>query len=164
MRYLKHVFITVVLFACGACFCHSQEIKKVKIGELKTLIDTTNHPLIINFWASWCQPCVHEIPWFEENVKPLKGKVELILVSLDFIEDYPTHIADFAKEHGFTSRIIFLNETNADIFCPLIDSTWDGAVPATLFVDKQRNYRRFYTEQITEPKFKMALNDMMNNN
>ena len=87
MRPLKK-FLLCIIFLNIVHFSYSQEIKKMKIGELKQLIDTTNHPLIINFWASWCQPCIHEIPWFERNVK-LKNdsgnKAELILVSLDFI-------------------------------------------------------------------------------
>lgn len=163
MRCLKqYTFLAAFLIVIH--FSYSQEIRKVKIGELKTIIDTTNHPLIVNFWASWCQPCVHEIPWFEKNVKLKKdagSNVELILVSLDFIEDYPKNIAAFAKQHGFVSRIIFLNETNADIFCPVIDAKWDGAVPASLFINKQAKYKKFYEGQLPEPQFKIALDELI---
>ena len=71
-------------------------------------------------------------------------------------------MAAFAKQHGYTSRIIFLDETNADVFCPVINLKWDGAVPASLFINKQKNYRQFYEGQLPEPQFKIALNKMLN--
>lgn len=71
---------------------------KVKIDDLMKIIDTSSVPLVVNFWASWCGPCIKEIPWFEKSVAEFsEQKVKLLLVSLDFAEDYPKGIADFAK-------------------------------------------------------------------
>jgi hypothetical protein len=53
--------------------------------------------------------------------------------------------------------VIWLDETNADIFCPKIDSTWDGAIPASLFFNPKTGYRKFYEEQITHAQLKKEI-------
>jgi thiol-disulfide isomerase/thioredoxin len=131
----------------------AQQIKKMKIAELMKMIDTSSTPLVVNFWASWCAPCVREIPWFEKNVAAFADKkVKMILVSIDFPEDYPKNVAAFAKKNGYKSEIIWLNETNADEFCPKIDKSWEGAIPVTLMVNNKKKYRQFFNQQLPEPK------------
>ena len=94
----------IIIFLLMMHVSFSQQIKKVKIGDVLKMIDTSSSPLVINFWASWCKPCVHEIPWFEKNIIPLESKgVKLILVSLDLKEDYPKAIAEFAKKENYQS-------------------------------------------------------------
>ncbi len=136
----------------------SQDIRKVNIKELTAIIDSSKTPLVINFWASWCGPCVREIPWFEKNVADFsKEKVKLILVSIDFADDYPATIRNFARKNGYKSEIIWLNETNADEFCPQIDKSWEGAIPVTLMVNNQKHYRRFFGQQLPEAKLVLEL-------
>lgn len=140
----------------------SQEIKKVKINELAKMIDTSSVPLVVNFWASWCAPCIKEIPWFEKSVAAFKDQnVQLILVSLDFAEDYPKGIAAFAKKNNYQSKIVWLDETNADEFCPKIDEKWDGAIPVTLMVNKKRQYRQFYAQQLPEQRLIQELQKLV---
>lgn len=141
---------------------YKNQIPKVKIGEVVKMMDTSTMPLIVNFWASWCAPCIHEIPWFEKNVKEYAEKgVKLILVSLDFKEDYPLYLGSFVKKSGYSSQILWLNETDADVFCPKIDTAWSGAIPATVMVNNAKKYKAFYGGQLTEPKFIEALKNLV---
>lgn len=135
----------------------AQEIKKVKMDELTHLIDTSTTPLLINFWASWCGPCIREIPWFEKNIAASDKKVTLLLVSIDFADDYPQTISAFAKKNGYHSQILWLNESNTDDFCPKIDKSWDGSIPATLMVNNKTNYRQFFGQQLPEERLKLEL-------
>lgn len=153
----KAIILFAILFLASVSF--SQEIKKVKIDELVTMIDTSSTPIIVNFWASWCQPCVHEIPWFEKAVAELKDKhVKVLLVSLDFANDYKNKVLQkFVKEQGYTSSVVWLDETNADKFCPKIDSAWDGSIPVTLMVNNKTKYRQFFEFQLKEERFKLEL-------
>ncbi|WP_315815956.1 thioredoxin domain-containing protein [Paraflavitalea speifideaquila] len=50
------------------------QVKKVKITDLETYIQDSDHPLMISFWATWCAPCVEEIPWFQEGVAKFKDQ------------------------------------------------------------------------------------------
>ena len=154
---MRRIFFIFLLLFSLQHSGFSQEIKKIKMTELVKMIDTSSTPLIVSFWASWCGPCVREIPWFEKNVAAYGKKVRLVLVSMDFAEDYPKTISAFAKKNGYRSQIIWLNETNADEFCPQIDKAWDGAIPATLMVNNKTQYRQFFGQQLPEEKFKLEL-------
>lgn len=129
----------------------SQDIPKWKLTDLEAAIKNAEGPTIFNFWATFCKPCIEEIPYFQQLVKKYDSAgVKLVLVSLDFSENYPKKIADFATKRKFTAPIKFLDETNADVFCPAVDKSWSGVLPATLFVNHKTGYRKFYEEQISK--------------
>lgn len=153
MKKILFLLTFLGLQQCGS----AQQIQKIKINELMKMIDTSSTPLVINFWASWCGPCVREIPWFEKNVAASDKKVKLVLVSIDFPDDYPKTIAAFVKKNGYHSEIFWLNETNADVFCPKIDKSWDGAIPVTLMVNNKTRYRQFFGHQLPEERFILEL-------
>jgi thiol-disulfide isomerase/thioredoxin len=139
-----------IFFLFLSAFTNAQEIKKLKITDLEKTIADSKTPLIVNFWATWCMPCIEEIPYFQKMVKKYeKDSVKLLLVSLDMKDDYEK-IRPFAVKRKFTVPIVWLNESNADYFCPRIDEKWSGAIPATLFVNHKTGYRKFYEEQIKE--------------
>ena len=143
----KWFCLLVVVFVTGSI--HAQEIRSIKATDLEKIIAESKTPLVINIWATWCKPCLAELPHFLEEVKKhsaaegSKDSVELLLVSLDFKEAFPSEIAAVAKKRKLDAPIAWLNETNADYFCPKLDPKWSGAIPATLFIDnKFRKIRR----------------------
>ncbi len=140
----------------------AQDIKKVKITDVQQMIDTSTVPLIVNMWATWCGPCVREIPWFESITAKYKdSKVRILLVSMDFPEDYPIQLKAFVKDKGYTSQVVWLDETNADKFCPVIDSTWGGAIPVSLFINNKKQYRQFFNHQLPEARFELELKKLI---
>ncbi len=143
-------------------FVFSQEVKGVKITDLEKIIAESKTPLIINMWATWCMPCIEEIPYFLEEVKDnRKDSLTILLVSLDFKEAFPKGISSFAKKRKFDAPIVWLDETNADYFCPKIDTKWSGAIPATLFINNKTGYRNFVEEQISHEKLKKEIMAML---
>ena len=91
-----------------------------------------------------------------------KDSVQLILVSVDFREEFPAGIQAMADKRKFTDANIFwLNETNADYFCPKVDAKWSGAVPASLFINNQTGYRKFFEEQLSREKLQNQLEDLI---
>jgi thiol-disulfide isomerase/thioredoxin len=146
-------FIVLVAITASA-----QEIPKWKIADLEDYIAKTDSPLVVSFWATYCVPCIKEIPVFEKVVKEYASKgVKMLLVSLDFEESYPKKIIEFVKKRKFRSPLAWLDETNADYFCPRIDSKWSGVMPATLFINNKTRYRHFLEEEIPEEKFKAEI-------
>ncbi len=141
------VFLVVFVFVCT--HINAQEIKRWKMNDLLQYIENSDSALIINFWATFCGPCIEEIPYFQSIANKYKNqKVKLLLVSLDFKEFYPQKIAAFAKKRRYTAQIVFLDEEKPDDFCPKIDSSWSGAMPATLFANSKTKYRKFIEAQI----------------
>jgi len=141
-----------------------QVIKKVKITEVEKMITESRTPLIINMWATWCMPCIEEIPYFikevdkhNSSVTAAQDSIHLLLVSLDFKEAFPADISAFAKKRKFTARIVWLDETNADYFCPKIDARWSGAIPATLFVNNKTGYRNFVENKLSREELKKEI-------
>ena len=157
---MRIVFILLLLLTGLAG--SAQTIKKIKITDLERTIAQSDHPLIVNFWATFCAPCVKEIPYFQSTVAHYPGEqVELILVSLDLPDYYPAKIASFAQGRGFTANIVWLDETNADYFCPKVDPRWTGGIPSSLFINNKTHYRRFFDRQLTEPQVDLEIKEML---
>ena len=135
-----------------------QQIQKIKIKALNDLITISDSVLIINFWATFCKPCVEEIPDLIKFTKKYKKqKVSLYLVSLDLEDYYPEKIKKFVTKKKYAAKIAWLDESNADYFCPLIDATWSGAIPATLIVNNKIGYKKFYEKQLTPVEIEVAI-------
>ena len=154
--------LTILLAAALAPALAQPAIRKIKITDLEQTIAQSDHPLIVNFWATFCAPCNKEIPYFQSAVAQYKDqRVELILVSLDLPDDYPAKIAAFAKERGYTVPVVWLDETNADYFCPKVDPRWTGGIPCSLFINNKTHYRRFFDRQLTELQVGPEIKEML---
>ena len=157
----KIVAVALVILLIGN-LSFGQSIKKVKITDILHIADTSSGPVVINFFATWCRPCVQELPWFERTVPNYKDKnVKLILVSLDYADDYPKGILAFAKKHNITSQIVWLDEADPNYFCPKIDKRWEGTIPVSLMINNATHLRAFYDFQLTEGQLKMALDKLV---
>ncbi len=140
----------LAVFSFFAAIVSGQTIRKVKVTDLEKIISESKTPLIINFWATWCVPCVEEIPYFQEEVKKHeKDSLQLLLVSLDMRDAYPDGLTRFVQKRKIKVPVNWLDETNADYFCPKIDPRWSGALPASLFINNKTGYRKFFEEQLT---------------
>jgi thiol-disulfide isomerase/thioredoxin len=156
--------ILPILLLCGWSVVRAQDpVQKIKVTELQDYIVRSDHPLIVNFWATFCVPCNKEIPYFQSTVARYKDQgVELILVSLDLPDYFPAKIADFVRKQGYTAKILWLNETDADYFCPRVDPKWSGGIPSSLFIDNKTHYRHFFDRQLTEPQVDLEIKRMIN--
>jgi thiol-disulfide isomerase/thioredoxin len=138
----KFMLLFLVLFAFSDL--DAQPIKRWKMDDLLQFADQSDSVLVINFWATFCVPCIAELPYFHSiSNKYKKQGVKLLLVSLDFEEYYPAKIRELAKKRNYTAEIVWLDEEKPDEFCPRVDKSWTGSMPATLFINKKTGYRKF---------------------
>ena len=157
---MKTFFIITLSFISAAI--NAQEVKGVKVSELAKTINESKTPLIVNFWATFCVPCIQEMPYFQEMARQYKSQnVSLLFVSLDLREAYPTKVNEMAKKLNLTSPVVWLNETNADYFCPKIDTTWSGGMPSSLFVNNATGYHKFFEDQLSKEKLEKEIQEMI---
>ncbi|HEY1115682.1 MAG TPA: TlpA disulfide reductase family protein [Chitinophagaceae bacterium] len=160
----KSIFkiLTALVFLLLVYSVRAQELPKWKVEDLKAAIQKTEGPTIFNFWATFCKPCIEEIPYFQELVKKYEvAGVRLVLVNLDAPDDYPARIQSFAKRFKMTAPITYLDESNADLFCPAVDEKWSGAIPASLFVNNKTGYRKFYEDQLSREELEGEIGRMI---
>jgi len=157
----KRLINSLVIIILSAA-ARAQTIPSWKLPQLEAAIANAKGPTIFNFWATFCGPCVAEIPYFQQAVRRYDSAgVQLVLISLDLPETYPQKIRAFAKKHHFTAPIRYLDETDADKFCPAVDPSWSGAIPASLFVNLKTGYRKFYESKLSPEQLDSAMKAML---
>ncbi len=126
--------------------CTAQNIAVIKIKEVLSRINQTSDSLlVINFWATWCKPCVAELPAFIQAEKYFENKpVSFVYVSLDFKKNLQTGLQDFIQKNAFNSEVVLLDEPDYNSWIDLISKDWGGAIPATLIVDRKHHQQTFH--------------------
>lgn len=112
-------------------------------GLEKILKRDDDKTYVVNFWATWCAPCVKELPYFEKLDKEYEDKnVEVVLVSLDFPKKYESQLRPFINKYQLRSELYALDDHNSNFWIPKVEESWSGAIPATLIYNKEK--RKFY--------------------
>lgn len=134
----------------------NSEIEVYDFKQLETFFSSNSEAtVVVNFWATWCKPCVKELPYFEALQKNHKEDVKVILVSLDFPDKLESQLIPFIKKNDLQSQVILLNDPYENEWIPKVDSSWSGAIPATLIIDK--NKRTFYEQPFTEEELEKEI-------
>ena len=160
MKLLFFVVLGIVTFIPE--FSSAQSIKSVKFEELNQIIRSEEGSSIkvVNFWATWCKPCIEELPYFEKLQETYGGKdVEVLLVSLDFSAD---KAAAYKTKKNMQSEVVFLDETDHNQWIDKISPQWSGAIPATLIVDTRTGKEQFFERKFEEKELFSTIEKFIN--
>lgn len=128
---MKKLF-SILLFAT-VLSVNSQSVETIKFSDLQDKILYTDAPLtVFNFWATWCKPCILEMPHFD-NLEAENKDIKVYFISLDFKQDFEK-VEKFLAKRNFKSEVFYLDEKDPDSYLRKVSPNWSGAIPATLFV------------------------------
>ncbi|WP_442267143.1 TlpA disulfide reductase family protein [Tenacibaculum sp. ZS6-P6] len=140
----------------------NEVVKVLNYDQLKPMLEKKDDKIhVINFWATWCKPCVEELPAFERLNEEYKDKnVELLLVSLDFPNQIESELLPFIKEHQLKPEVVVLDDPDQDKWINGISTEWSGAIPATIIY--KNNKRAFYEQSFSYNLLQQELQQFLN--
>lgn len=147
MMYRSILLLTMVL-ASGSLWSQTAEVVKFDRLE-KTLRSKAANIQIINFWATWCAPCVKELPFFQSLDDQHDTSLKITLVSLDFA-DKISNVNSFIRKKKLTPEVILLDEPDYNAWIDRVDEHWSGAIPATLIINTETGERKFVEKALKE--------------
>ena len=159
---LRIIFVVISLFFALESF--SQEVQVIKSDELIAMIsscDKNKDLEIYNFWATWCAPCIKELPQFEE-INEQFGNVRVTLISIDDVDLLEKKVKPFLKKKNINSTAVLLDETDFNDFINRVEPSWSGAIPATLIVDCRNDKTFFFEKMFDEGELEKTVKDIIN--
>lgn len=154
---MKYVICFIFLFL----FSNDIVSQNVKVFDNyttleKEILSDKNTVYVVNFWATWCGPCVKELPYFEKLNSENKS-IKVVLVSLDFKNQFESKLIPFLKKKNIKSEVVFLADTDYNSWLPKVDKDWSGSIPATLII---KNGKQYFAERVFDNY--QELNDYVN--
>jgi thiol-disulfide isomerase/thioredoxin len=138
-----------------------QEINIVKFNAVQNLLDDKSASIqIINFWATWCAPCVKELPLIEAiNEQSAEEEVKVTLISLDFA-DKIDKVKSFVKLKKIKSTVVLLDDIDYNSWIDKIDKEWSGAIPATLLLNTKTGKRKFIEKELVDGELQTLIEEI----
>lgn len=139
----------------------TQKAEMISLDRLQNIIQSKDESVqIINFWATWCAPCVKEIPYFEKLTRERKD-VKVTLVSMDIdLDPNPEKIYRFIARKNIQSRVVILNEPDPNSWITKIDKHWSGSLPATLLVNTLTGKRKFVDHELHDGELEKWIDEL----
>jgi thiol-disulfide isomerase/thioredoxin len=158
----RTVVLLFFLFGAGATI--AQDVEVIKYPQLGAIINAKEDGIkVINFWATWCKPCVEEIGYFEAANNQFGDKgVSVVLVSFDFGKDVEKKVQKFIHKNDLHSRVLLLDETDYNSFIDKVSPSWSGAIPATLILNSRTGKKQFYEKTFEEGELSEVIEAFIN--
>jgi len=140
-------YIFIILVSCQSKETNINDSIEVleQFSDLQSIIDSDKNKVwVINFWATSCPPCLKEMPHFKELEKEYQDKnLKILLISLDRVKDLESRVYPFVKKYKIVPEVALLKDQYYSAWTDKIDSTWYGALPATVIIKGEKRKFRF---------------------
>ncbi len=139
-----------------------RDVEVVQFDRIQEILSKQDKNVtVINFWATWCGPCIKELPYFNEVNQSMDEGLNLYLVSLDFADNLE-RVEEFTEERKLNGSVLLLNNLDYDSWINKIDPAWSGAIPATLFINTSTGERIFVERELTKEEIEKNILSLKN--
>jgi thiol-disulfide isomerase/thioredoxin len=157
-------YVVCLLLLLGSIFfqAKAQKAEIIKLDRLQKIIENKSQNIqVINFWATWCAPCVKELPLFEKlnSEKPSDVRITLISMDLD-LDPNPEKVFKFIERKKMKAEVFLLDERNANEWIDKIETKWSGALPATLVINQKTGQRKFVEHELHEGDLEKLISEV----
>jgi len=161
MRSLHLVVFLLVTVLLGVN-SQAQNVPVINVDQLESRLENgADTTFVVNFWATWCGPCVKELPFFETlGANNSAAKFKVLLVTMDFVENLESKVIPFIAKKEIKSAVLLLDEGNPNEWIPRVSEKWSGAIPATIFVNTQKKTRHFHEGSFKEGELEAKLQEL----
>lgn len=134
MNYYRHLLFIILCILFSTVSFAQTNVPVFDLSQYQNRVLQKNDTLyVVNFWATWCKPCIEELPIFEKVAQTYTQQpVKIILVSQD-AKTRAVQVNDFLQKNKYTSESFILSAGNPNVWIDKIDSNWSGTIPMTLF-------------------------------
>ena len=138
----------------------AQKREVIKLDQLLTILNNKSDSLLVlNFWATWCKPCVEEMQEFIRLEQELENeKVKFVYLSLDFKRDFEAKLIPFVNKRKMNGDVFLLDEPDYDAWINIVEPSWQGSIPATLMLTPNAENRYFHEGQLDYTELKKIIN------
>jgi len=154
-------FLILVTFCSYESLAQNDELKIIKVPELEEIMNQSGSEEIkvINFWATWCKPCIKELPYFVSAQKQFP-EAKFIYMSIDFSEN-ASKAEKFAQKKGLNlSGLYLIDDVDYNSWIDKVSPEWSGAIPATLIMKDGKKY--FYEKEFHEGELEELIKQKLN--
>ena len=171
---LKFLALVLVFVASFSSESFSQKTTDAKIAptnllkvtqidevKLKELLKPNGKPILVNFWATWCEPCREEFPDLVKINAEFKGKIDFITVSLDDLEELNRDVPKFLGEMKAEMPAYLLKATNDDNAISSVSKDWSGGLPFTMLINEKGETVYFKQAKIKLEVLRIEINKLL---
>lgn len=160
MRLTTRLLVALLISLVVAFPLNAQSVPIIRFDQLKQQIDQPNDTLyVVNFWATWCAPCVKELPQFETLHKTLTNQpIRVLLVSMDHPSTLKTKVIPFVRARKLQTPVVLLGETDLNTWVDKLVPEWSGALPMTLLLNTKQHVRQFIGKALKDGELVTIIN------
>jgi len=163
MKAVTIFFVVISLIVASSIINYGQDIKTYDSFETYAhLLDKDNDTTyVINFWATWCAPCVKEMPAFVKLQETYEDqRLKIILTSMDFGKNVDQRVSTFMKKHNISSKVVVLDDPDSNAWIEKVNPEWTGGIPATLIYNQEK--RLFFEREFTFQEINQVIQSKFN--